>query len=210
MRIVTAICVQGRLILDKPYPFAAPQSGIPFCKEFQECSCCNSSHVLTIRNDILHFSLDESISPQCLRDVEAHSCSVCDPWVCGASSTSPCCANGCSSIGDGLRFCNLVCMLICKSLSFSRARISDQDSAPCHHMPHSLAGRYWWTQIVSAKLLRQLVSALQSVLCDNQPSHWPAGMVLSSIKRTDLRATARVRVQWDHSVPPSRYVPLRC
>eukprot|EP00892_Ulva_mutabilis_P003628 jgi/Ulvmu1/1637/UM114_0003.1 len=72
---------QGRLQLDKPHALASPQSSFPFCKEFQGCSCCNSSHVLTIRNDILHLGLDESMSRECLQDVEAHSCAVCDPWI---------------------------------------------------------------------------------------------------------------------------------
>lgn len=74
--------MQGRLLLDKPHPFAAPQQSIPFCKGYSGCTCCNSSHVLTIRNDMLHLGLDEGMSQECLRDVEAHSCAVCDPWVC--------------------------------------------------------------------------------------------------------------------------------
>lgn len=166
------VFVQGRLILDKPYPLAAPQSGMPFCKEFQECSCCNSSHVVTIRNDILHLSLDESMSQQCLLDVEAHSCSVCDPWVCNASFTSPCCttATGCSCIGVGPRFHDILYIVrICNEIPPSRNRSSILNTVPCHHvhtelltashvlaasnMPHSLVGRCWWTQIVSAKLL---------------------------------------------------------
>ena len=85
--------LQGRLILDKPYPFAAPQHSMPFCQEFQGCSCCNASHAVTIRNDMLHLSLDGSVSPQCLQDVQAHSCSVCDPWVRNALSHLPSISN---------------------------------------------------------------------------------------------------------------------
>lgn len=113
---------------------------MPFCQEFQGCSCCNASHAVTIRNDMLHLSIDGSVSPQCLQDVQAHSCSVCDPWVrnaCLISLPAPVSLESsfCVRTGD---CADSNCKLHMSSITLSSHRHTIQTAAPHNWTPQLL------------------------------------------------------------------------
>ncbi|GMH41698.1 hypothetical protein BSKO_09608 [Bryopsis sp. KO-2023] len=77
-------CVpQGMLHLDKPYqPPKRSIVDLPLCEKYQSCSCCNASHVLTIRKS-LEVSVFENpdLLEDCKQSLKEIPCRVCDPEV---------------------------------------------------------------------------------------------------------------------------------
>ena len=85
---------QGLLKLDRPYQRPS-QSEIlfPFCQQYQQCSCCNASHVVAVERSLqTHGS--STLSASCSAMTAQLACSMCDPEVGTAQKqyvcTAPC------------------------------------------------------------------------------------------------------------------------
>ena len=85
---------QGLLKLDRPYPKPARSDILfPFCQQYQQCSCCNASHVVAIERS-LQSPDSEVLSPGCSAMTAQLACSICDPDI-GTSKRQQVCASTC-------------------------------------------------------------------------------------------------------------------
>lgn len=83
---------QGLLKLDRPYQRPS-QSDIlfPFCQQYQQCSCCNASHVLAVERNI-QTQDSSTLSASCNTMTAQLACSICDPEVGTAQKQHVCTA----------------------------------------------------------------------------------------------------------------------
>lgn len=83
---------QGLLKLDRPYPRPF-QSEIlfPFCQQYQQCSCCNASHVVAVERS-LQTQDSSALSASCSAMTAQLACSICDPEVGTAQKQHVCTA----------------------------------------------------------------------------------------------------------------------
>ena len=88
---VRLLC-QGLLKLDRPYQRPS-QSEIlfPFCQQYQQCSCCNASHVVAVERN-LQTSDSSALSASCSALTAQLACSICDPEVGTAQKQHVCTA----------------------------------------------------------------------------------------------------------------------
>lgn len=72
---------QGMLRLDQPYK-KPTKSALPFslCQQYQQCTCCNASHVLAIHRS-LQVVDSEPMSDACYAMTAQLACRPCDPEV---------------------------------------------------------------------------------------------------------------------------------
>lgn len=81
---------QGLLKLDRPYQRPS-QSEIlfPFCQQYQQCSCCNASHVVAVERN-LQTQDSSTLSAGCSAMTAQLACSICDPEVGTAQKQHVC------------------------------------------------------------------------------------------------------------------------
>jgi len=96
-------CVsQGILRLDEPFPHPGPATvHLPFCGQYQSCTCCNASHAVAIRRSISGVLVDANMSANCRKLTAEIACRPCDPSV-GVGMQSTVCKSFC---GEWYRAC---------------------------------------------------------------------------------------------------------
>jgi cobalamin biosynthesis Mg chelatase CobN len=85
---------QGVLKLDKPFPPPSySEITFPFCKQYQQCSCCNASHVVALERSLQTYDT-EPLSSSCQAMTAQLACRICDPEV-GTGQKQQVCASTC-------------------------------------------------------------------------------------------------------------------
>lgn len=86
--------LQGLLKLDKPFPPPSySEITFPFCKQYQQCSCCNASHVVALERSLQTYDT-EPFSSSCQAMTAQLACRICDPEV-GTGQKQRLCASTC-------------------------------------------------------------------------------------------------------------------
>ncbi len=86
--------LQGLLKLDKPFPPPSySEITFPFCEQYQQCSCCNASHVVALERSLLTYDT-EPLSSSCEALTAQLACRICDPEV-GTGQKQRLCASTC-------------------------------------------------------------------------------------------------------------------
>ena len=82
------------LKLDKPFPSPSySEITFPFCEQYQQCSCCNASHVVALERSLQTYDT-EPLSSSCQAMTAQLACRICDPEV-GTGQKQRVCANTC-------------------------------------------------------------------------------------------------------------------
>lgn len=85
---------QGLLKLDKPFPQPSYSDiAFPFCEQYQQCSCCNASHVVALERSLQTYDT-EPLSSSCQSMTAQLACRICDPKV-GTGQKQRVCASTC-------------------------------------------------------------------------------------------------------------------
>ena len=86
--------LQGLLKLDKPFPPPSySEITFPFCEQYQQCSCCNASHVVALERSLQTYDT-EPLSSSCEAMTAQLACRICDPEV-GTGQKQRLCASTC-------------------------------------------------------------------------------------------------------------------
>jgi len=86
--------LQGLLKLDKPVPPPSySEITFPFCEQYQQCSCCNASHVVALERSLQTHDA-ERLSSSCQAMTAQLACRICDPEV-GTGQKQRLCASTC-------------------------------------------------------------------------------------------------------------------
>lgn len=82
------------LKLDKPFPPPSySEITFPFCEQYQQCSCCNASHVVALARSLQTHDT-EPLSDGCQAMTAQLACKICDPEV-GTGQKQQLCAQTC-------------------------------------------------------------------------------------------------------------------
>lgn len=82
------------LKLDKPFPPPSySEITFPFCEQYQQCSCCNASHVVALARSLQTHDT-EPLSDGCQAMTAQLACKICDPEV-GIGQKHQLCAQTC-------------------------------------------------------------------------------------------------------------------
>ncbi|DBA66916.1 TPA: hypothetical protein ACH3X2_002035 [Trebouxia sp. C0005] len=86
--------LQGLLKLDRPFPPPSySEITFPFCEQYQQCSCCNASHVVALERSLQTYDT-EPLSSSCQAMTAQLACRICDPEV-GTGQKQRVCASTC-------------------------------------------------------------------------------------------------------------------
>eukprot|EP01025_Chloroclados_australasicus_P035044 TRINITY_DN3576_c0_g1_i7.p1 TRINITY_DN3576_c0_g1~~TRINITY_DN3576_c0_g1_i7.p1 ORF type:complete len:300 (+),score=24.96 TRINITY_DN3576_c0_g1_i7:61-900(+) len=112
---------------DPPVPrSSADQKEWPICREFQGCSCCNTSHVVALNKQRWQkYPEYNTLSKDCNKFFELSVCKSCDPNV-GVSASMDMCLSHCEEWFNA-----------CKADFFTYDQVS-QKLRPCNDEPNTM------------------------------------------------------------------------